>query len=105
MPEIASRLAAPAPNFSGRFLLPTDAEWDVARRVHNGLVDKRPALVAQCRGAADIALAVRLARDAGLDIAVRGGGHNVGGRSTIDHGVMIDLSPMQYVYVDAARRT
>jgi len=102
LPAVVTEVSS---SFSGRLLLPDNPAWDVARRVHNGLVDKRPALVAQCRGAADIALAVRLARDAGLDIAVRGGGHNVGGRSTIDHGVMIDLSLMQYVYVDAARRT
>jgi len=105
MSDLPAVVAEVSSSFSGRLLLPDNPAWDVARRVHNGLVDKRPALVAQCRGAADIALAVRLARDAGLDIAVRGGGHNVGGRSTIDHGVMIDLSLMQYVYVDAARRT
>src|SRR3954451_22562498 len=105
MSDLSSKAAEIAGSFSGRLLLPGDAAWDVARRVHNGLVDKRPALVAQCRGTADIALAVRLAREAGLDIAVRGGGHNVGGRATVDGGVMIDLSPMQYVHVDAARRT
>jgi FAD/FMN-containing dehydrogenase len=104
MSDISSRVAELSSRFSGRLLLPDSAGWDVARRVHNGFVDKRPALVAQCRGSADIATAVRLARDAGLEIAVRGGGHNVGGRSTIDNGLMIDLSPMQYVHVDAAAR-
>jgi FAD/FMN-containing dehydrogenase len=105
MSDLASRIAEHAKSFSGRFLLPADAEWDVARRVHNGSIDKRPALVAQCRGPADIALAVRLARDHGLAVAVRGGGHNVGGRSTVDDGLLIDLSPMRNVYVDAAART
>ena len=105
MSDLASRVTELSNAFSGRLLMPDDSAWDAARKVHNGLVDKRPALVAQCRGTADIALAVRLARDAGLEIAVRGGGHNVGGRSTIEGGVMIDLSPMQYVYVDAAART
>src|SRR4051794_10815370 len=105
MHELSSRVAEVSNRFSGRLLLPDNPAWDIARRVHNGFVDKRPALVAQCRGTADIALAVRFARDAGLEIAVRGGGHNVGGRSTIDHGLMIDLSPMQYVHVDAAART
>jgi len=104
MSDLSSRVAELSNRFSGRLLLPDDPAWDVARRVHNGFVDKRPALVAQCRGAADIALAVRFARDAGLEIAVRGGGHNVGGRSTIDRGLMIDLSPMQYVYVDPIAR-
>src|SRR4051812_23920429 len=105
MSSLAAKVAEVSSSFSGRLLLPEDPAWDAARRVHNGLVDKRPALVAQCRGSADIALVVRLARDAGLDIAVRGGGHNVGGRATVDGGVMIDLSPMQYVHVDAAKRT
>ncbi|MFO1313212.1 MAG: FAD-binding oxidoreductase [Burkholderiales bacterium] len=104
MSDIYSRVSELASRFSGRLLLPDDPAWDVARRVHNGLVNKRPALVAQCRGTADIAMAVRFAREAGLEIAVRGGGHNVGGRSTIDNGLLIDLSPMQYVYVDSAAR-
>src|SRR5678815_2017931 len=104
MSELSSRVAELSSRFSGRLLLPENPAWDVARRVHNGLVDKRPALVAQCRGSADIALAVRFARDAGLEIAVRGGGHNVGGRSTIDNGLLIDLSPMRYVYVDPVAR-
>ena len=105
MSDLSSSVAELSNGFSGRLLLPADAEWDAARRVHNGLVDKRPALVAQCRGSADIALAVRTAREHGLEIAVRGGGHNVGGRSTVDGGLLIDLSLMKYVHVDAARRT
>jgi FAD/FMN-containing dehydrogenase len=105
MSDLVSSVTELSNSFSGRLLLPNDSEWDVARRVHNGLVDKRPALVAQCRGSADIALAVRVARDNGLEIAVRGGGHNVGGRSTIDAGMMIDLSLMKYVHVDASART
>lgn len=104
MSDLSSRVVDLSGRFSGRLLLPEDPAWDVARRVHNGFVDKRPALVAQCRGSADIALAIRFARDAGLPIAVRGGGHNVGGRSTIDDGLLIDLSPMQYVHVDHAAR-
>lgn len=91
--------------FSGRLLVPSDPDWDAARRVHNGLVDKRPALVAQCLGSADIAHAVRFAREHGLEIAVRGGGHNVGGRATVDDGILIDLSPMKHVYVDPKART
>ena len=101
MSDLPSIIAELSNSFSGRLLLPVDSEWDVARRVHNGLVNKRPALVAQCRGVADIAFAVRLAREQGLEIAVRGGGHNVGGRSTVDEGLMIDLSLMKYVHVDA----
>lgn len=91
--------------FSGDLLQPTDAAYDDARRVHNGLVDKRPAIIARCRGAADVMDAVKLARTAGLEIAVRGGGHNVAGRATVDNGLMIDLSPMRGVFVDPAART
>ena len=94
-----------APIFSGRLLQPADAGYDEARRVHNGLIDKRPAIIARCHGTADIADAVKLARSINIEIAVRGGGHNVGGRGTVDGGLMIDLAPMKGIYVDAARRT
>lgn len=91
--------------FAGRLLQPTDAPYDEARRVHNGLIDKRPALIAQCRGMADIGDAVQLARRLTLEVAVRGGGHNVAGRATIDGGLMIDVSPMKGIHVDATART
>lgn len=93
------------PTFTGQLLQPPDPGYDEARRVHNGLIDKRPALVARCRGTADVADAVKLARSMNLEIAVRGGGHNVGGRGTIDDGIMIDLAPMKGIHVDAAKRT
>src|ERR1044072_9273159 len=91
--------------FTGQLLQPGDAGYEDARRVHNGLIDKRPALIARCRGTSDIVNAVKLARSLGLEIAVRGGGHNVGGRATVDHGVMIDLSTMKGVHVDPRSRT
>lgn len=100
MAEIPVSAAELAKSFNGRLLQPTDTEWDEARRIHNGLVDKRPALIARCLGAADIADAVKLGREHGLEIAVRGGGHNVGGRATVDAGLMIDLSLMRGVHVD-----
>ena len=90
--------------FSGQLLQYGDREYDEARLVHNGLVDKRPALIARCRGTADIVEAVHLARTLGLDVAVRGGGHGVAGRATIDGGLMIDLSPMKGIHVDPAAR-
>jgi FAD/FMN-containing dehydrogenase len=90
--------------FSGQLLCPGDAGYDDARRVHNGLVDKRPALIARCRGVADVADAVNLARKLGLEVAVRGGGHNVAGRATVDDGLMIDLMPMKGIHVDAKHR-
>src|ERR1041384_6783390 len=86
-----TRLAA---TFSGRLLQPGHEGYDEARRVHNGLVDKRPALIAQCLGVADIVDAVNLGRTLNLEVAVRGGGHNVAGRSTVDGGLLIDLSLM-----------
>jgi FAD/FMN-containing dehydrogenase len=93
-----------AGRFTGRLLQPADAGYDEARRVHNGLIDKRPALIAQPRTAADIAAAIQFARETGLTIAVKGGGHNVAGRATIDGGLQIDLSLMKAVQVDATAR-
>jgi FAD/FMN-containing dehydrogenase len=92
------------PGFTGRLLQATDTEYEDARRVHNGLVDKRPALIARCRGVADISDAVRLARARNMEVAVRGGGHNVAGHSTIEGGLMIDLAPMKGIYVDPRAR-
>jgi FAD/FMN-containing dehydrogenase len=91
--------------FSGQLLRPSDAGYDEARKVHNGLVDKRPALIVRCRGVADVVDAVDLARKLGLEVAVRGGGHNVAGRATIDGGLVIDLSLMKGIYVDPEGRT
>lgn len=91
--------------FAGNLLQPSDSGYDEARRVHNGLVDKRPALIARCRGLADIADAVKLAQRMNLEVAVRGGGHNVAGRATLDDGLMIDLAPMKGIHVDPRART
>src|ERR1700682_3462499 len=91
--------------FSGQLLRPADAGYEEARRVHNGLVDKRPALIARCRGVADVVDAVNLTRKLGLEVAVRGGGHNVAGRATIDGGLVIDLAPMKGIHVDPKGRT
>jgi FAD/FMN-containing dehydrogenase len=90
--------------FGGQLLRPEDSGYDDARKVHNGLIDKRPAVIARCFGTADIVDAVNLGRSLGLEIAVRGGGHNVGGFATTDKGLMIDLSPMKGIYVDAKAR-
>jgi len=86
--------------FAGELIEPGDATYDAVRRLHNGLIDKRPALIARCRGTADISDAIKLARAQGLEIAVRGGGHNVAGRASCNGGVMIDLSLMRQVNVD-----
>ncbi len=86
--------------FTGRILEPTDPDYEEARRVHNAMIDRRPALIAECRNTADIVDAVRFARREGMEICVRGGGHNVAGRAVIDDALMIDLSPMRGIHVD-----
>jgi FAD/FMN-containing dehydrogenase len=91
--------------FTGQLLQPGDAGYDEARKVHNGLIDKHPALIGRCRGVADVADLINRTRDLGLGLAVRAGGHNVAGRATIDGGVMIDVSPMKGIHVDPQRRT
>jgi FAD/FMN-containing dehydrogenase len=103
--SIAVTLNELAPSFSGQLLQPLDLAYEDARKVHNGLIDKRPAVIARCRGTADIVDAVKLAKSAQLEIAVRGGGHNVAGKATIDDGVMIDLSLMKGIHVDPGGRT
>ena len=105
VPSVAAAAAELAPTFAGELLKPGDTGYDDARRIHNGLIDKRPALIARCRGVADVVDAVNLTRRLGLEVAIRGGGHNVAGRATIDGGVMIDLALMKGIHVDAKRRT
>ena len=99
------RMQALAAQFGGTLLLPSDDGYDAARRVHNGLIDRRPALIAQCSGTADVAAAVRFGRESGLEIAVRGGGHNVAGRCVCDDGLVVDLSHMKGIHVDAQAGT
>ena len=89
----------------GEVLRPDDDGYDAARTVWNGMVDKRPALIGRCTGAADVIRCVRFAREHDLLASVRGGGHNYSGRSVCDHGLMIDLSPMKGIRVDPVRRT
>jgi len=92
-------------NFRGPLLRPGDLEYDQTRKVWNGMIDRRPALIARCLGAADVIAAVNFAREQELVVAVRGGGHNVAGSAVCDGGLMIDLSLMRGVQVDAKART
>ena len=92
-------------SFLGVLYAPQSAGYDEARKIHNGMIDRKPALIARCQGMADIADAVRFARANDLEISIRGGGHNVGGRAVADDCLMIDLSLMKSVHVDAATRT
>jgi FAD/FMN-containing dehydrogenase len=91
-------------DFAGDIILPGDAAYDGHREVWNAMVDRRPAVIARCTSADDVAAAIRHGRDAGLEIGVKCGGHNVLGLSVPDGGLMIDLSPMGEVRVDPARR-
>ena len=92
-------------SFSGALLASGDEGYEEARHVHNGLIDKRPALIARCQTTADIQDAVNLGRAQSLEVSVRGGGHNVAGRSVTDGGLMIDLAPMKGIRVDPSART
>ncbi|TDI49883.1 MAG: FAD-binding oxidoreductase [Acidobacteria bacterium] len=87
--------------FKGRIITPDDKGYDEARKLWNGMVDKRPALIAQCMTTSDVVAAVDHARENGLEVAVRGGGHNVAGNASCDDGLVIDLRPMKAVSVDA----
>jgi hypothetical protein len=91
--------------FRGRLSGPGDGDYDEARAVYNAMIDKRPALIARCADADDVATAVGFARDHGLLLAVRGGGHNGAGLGTCDDGVVIDLSLLKDIEVDPANRT
>jgi FAD/FMN-containing dehydrogenase len=103
--SVANAAVELAHTFSGQLLKPADAGYEEARMVHNGPVDKRPALIARCRGVAEVADTVNLTHKLGLEVAIRGGGHNVADRATIDGGFMIDLAPMKGIHVDPRSRT
>ena len=90
--------------FGGVLLEPGSPAYDDARALFNAMIDRRPALIAQCASTADVVAALRFARDAGLEVAVRGGGHGVAGRALCDDGLVIDLRRMNAVKVDPAAR-
>ena len=92
-------------SFTGELIGPADPAYEQARRVHNGLINKRPALIARCRTVPDIVDAVNLGREHATEISVRGGGHGVAGLAVTDGGLMIDLATMKGIRVDPARRT
>jgi FAD/FMN-containing dehydrogenase len=100
--------AAPVEELRGRLrgtaVLPGERGYDEARAVWNAMIDRRPAVAVRCRGAADVCAAVRFARDQGLRLSVKGGGHNIAGSAVCDGGVLVDLSPMRSVRVEPQRR-
>ncbi|MFI6825882.1 FAD-binding oxidoreductase [Kribbella sp. NPDC050241] len=100
-----SATQALADDFRGDLVSPGDPSYDEQRKVWNGSIDRRPALIARCTGAADIRAALAFARRTGLQVAVRGGGHSFPGHSTCDGGILIDLGRMKGIRVDPVRRT
>ncbi|MEX3843459.1 FAD-binding oxidoreductase [Paraburkholderia sp. BR10882] len=88
----------------GEALQPGDAAYEEARQIWNAMIERRPALIVRCRGCADVRQTVALARESGLPLAVRGGGHNIAGSALCDGGIVIDLSPMKSVRVEPATR-
>jgi FAD/FMN-containing dehydrogenase len=96
--ELRARLRGP-------LLVPGDSEYDASRTVWNAMIDRRPALIARCLGIADVAAGLRFAREYGLPLSIKGGGHNVAGLATCDGGLMLDMSLMRGVWVDPQART
>ena len=92
-------------NMRGELIEPSDARYNEARKVYNGMIDRRPRIIARCMDVADVIAAVNFGRDNQLRIAIRGGGHSGPGLSTVDDGLVIDLSTMKGVRVDPAKRT
>jgi FAD/FMN-containing dehydrogenase len=89
---------------TGRIILPTDPSYDEVRQIWNAMIERRPALIVRCAEASDVAHAISFARESGLEISIRGGGHNIAGSSLCDNGIMIDFSTMRKVRVDAGRK-
>src|SRR5262245_33654279 len=100
-----STIAAFRASLRGQLILPGDAQYDEARKVYNGMMDRRPALIARCADVADVPAAVNFAREQNLLVSIRGGGHNAVGLGVCDDGLVIDLSPIKYVRVDPKKKT
>ena len=98
-------IAAFQQNLRGRLIQPTDADYDTARALYNGMIDKRPRLIARCVDTADVIAAVNFARDQNVLVAIRGGGHNGPGLGSCNNGLVIDLSMMKSVRVEPATKT
>ena len=91
--------------FRGAVIQPQDQGYDEARKVYNGMIDRKPRLIAKCADVADVITAVKMAKANGLRVSIRGGGHNAAGLGVCDDGMVIDLSPINYVRVDPSART
>src|SRR5690242_8120400 len=89
----------------GKLCLPGDAGYDEARTIWNAMIDRKPAAIVRAADASDVVAAVNFARENGLQLAVKGGGHNIAGNAVCEGGLMLDLSPMKTITVDAAAKT
>src|ERR687891_300254 len=111
MPEAAAAAADPKlaeelrPRLRGPLLLPGDAAYDEARSIWNAMIDRRPAMIARCLGVADVVTCVNFARERGLILSIKGGGHNISGLAVCDGGLMLDMLRMRGVWVDPTTRT
>jgi FAD binding domain/Berberine and berberine like len=103
--QITSPLSDLGAAFTGELILPGDPRYDTSRAVFNAMIDRHPALIARCSTTADVSAAVRFARDTGLAVAVRGGGHSVVGHGVCEGGIVIDLGGLKSIEVDAAGKT
>src|SRR5260370_27233795 len=92
-------------DFRGSLITPASSEYEVARKVYNGMIDRRPDAIVRCVDVADVTAAVNFARQDGLTVAIRGGGHNGAGLAVCDQGLVIDLSPMKGARVDPTNAT
>lgn len=88
----------------GKVIQPSDPDYDESRKIWNAMIDKRPAMIVRCAGAADVLASVNFARENGMPLAIRGGGHNIAGSALCDDGLVIDLSAMRSVQIDQRRR-
>ncbi len=98
-------VAALQARLRGQLVRAGDDGYEEARSIYNAMIDRRPALIVRCAGVADVIEAVTFARRTGLELAVRGGGHNVSGSALCEGGIVVDLSPMKGIWVDAGKRT
>src|SRR5689334_2781070 len=93
-----------AATFRGDLLSPSTPGYDDARKVWNGMVDRRPAHIARCKSVADVQSTIRYARENNVTLAIRGGGHNAAGLGVCDDGIVVDLRGLADVFVDPSRR-
>jgi len=90
---------------NGEIILPTDDNYDDERAIYNGMIDKRPGMIVKCKDDDDVITAVKFAREEGIEVSVRGGGHNGAGLALVDDGMVIDLSLMKDIQINPGSRT